>query len=135
MAVSYVLHSVMKGQTTLHKLCAFSVRICIPGETHPHPGEGTSPFSVRISPFPMRICIPIETHPPFPVRMCIPGEAHPHSRRGCAFLVRMNYSGMNILTENAYPHREWGCASLGMHIFAGNGMYLTGNAYPHWDCT
>ena len=37
-----------------------------------------------------------------------------YSRRGYAFPVRM------CLTGNAYPHLEWGCASLGMHILTGN---------------
>ena len=46
-----------------------------------------------------------------------------HSRWGYAFPVRMNHSGVNILTGmgmcltgNAFPRREWVCASPGMHI-------------------
>ena len=36
---------------------------------------------------------------------------------------------MHILAGNGdVPHQEWGCYSLGMHI-------LTGNAYPHRECT
>ena len=37
--------------------------------------------------------------------------------------------GMGMcLTQNAHLHREWGCASPGMHV-------LTGNAYLHQECT
>ena len=66
------------------------------------------------------------------------------------FLVRINHNRMNILTGNGdVLRREWGCASLGMHILTENrdvphgectsspgmGMCLTRNAYPHRECT
>ena len=100
----------------------------------------------------------------FPVRVCIPGEAHPYSWWGTfPFPVRINHSGMNILTgnwdvthrewgcasprmgmcltRNARLHWEWGCASPRMHILTGNGICLTGNgmcltrnAHPHREC-
>ena len=99
------------------------MRICIPGEAHPHSQRGTSPFPVS--------------------HIAIPGEdvysivIHPHWE--CT-----SSSGMGVcLTGNGdVPHREWGCASLGMYILTGNGdvphrehtsslgMYiLTGNAH------
>ena len=108
---------------TLYKLCAFPVRICIPGEDM-HSRWGTSAF---------------------PVRMCIPGESHPHSRWGCAFPVRhIPIPSEDKSQWNKHPHLEWQCDSPGMHILTGNGgcvspgmgMCLTGNAHPHreWGC-
>ena len=58
--------------------------------------------------------------------------------------------GMCLNRNGDVPHREWGCASPGMHILTGNrdvphrgytssvgmGMCLTLNARPHqeWEC-
>ena len=57
------------------------------------------------------------------MRICIPGDAHPHSRWGCAFPVRINHNGINILTGNEdVTHRE--CTSS-----PGMGMCLTGSAH------
>ena len=145
---------------TLSELCAFPVRICIPGEDV-HSLWETSRFPVRyISfpgedmhsrwgtfPFPVRMCIPGETHPhsrwayALLVRhISIPGEAHPHSRWGFSFPLRMFIV--------IHPHWEWGCASpwMGMCLTGnedvphqecisslGMEMCLTGNAHPHWE--
>ena len=87
-----------------------------------------------------------------PVRhIPIPGEAYPHSWWWCAFSVRMNHNGINILTENGdVPYRKRGCSSPEMHILTRNedvthrecisspwmGMCLTGNGYvTHRECT
>ena len=71
--------------------------------------------------------------------MCIPSEdesewnnesewnKHPHWEWDREWRCASPGMGM-CLTENGdLPHREWGCASLEMHI-------LTGNAYPHREC-
>ena len=113
---------------TLYKLCAFPVRICIPGEDT-HSRWSTSPFLVR------HIFIPDEAHPhsrwgtsSFLVRMWIPGEAHPYFRWGCAFPV----SHIAIPGEDGYsivihPHREC-ISSKGLKVC------LTGNAHLHREC-
>ena len=71
-----------------------------------------------------------ERFQPFAIRTGLPGT------KGFISLTKMNHSGMNILTGNAYPYQEWRCAALGMHMLTGNGMCLTGNAHPHpeWGC-
>ena len=135
---------------TLYKLCAFPVRMCIPGEAHPHSQWGCA---ILVSHIPI---LGDDMHSrwgisPFPVRMCIPGEAHLPSQWGYAFrvrhtslfLVRMYIPGV------AHPHSQWGwTSSLGMHILTRNGdvphwecisspgmgMCLTRNAHPHREC-
>ena len=112
----------------LYELCAFPVRICIPGkDVHSQWGKSLSrwgyAFHVRHIPIPSEDMHSRWGTFSFPVKMFIPlwfiltGNAYPHRQWGC-------------LTGNAYPHQEWGCVSLGMHI-------LTGNADPHWEwgCT
>ena len=49
-----------------------------------------------------------------------PGESHAHriSRRGC-FSLRFIFIGNDDVL-----HREWGCASSGMHILTGNAHSL-----------
>ena len=65
--------------------------------------------------------------------MCLTENAHPHREWGCASLE------MYVLTWNGdVPHWEWGCVSPGMHIITapGMGICLTENAYPYreWGC-
>ena len=115
--------------------------------THiPIHSEESSTFSVRPIP------IPGEAHPhSWWGIINILSEVHPHSRWGTSpFLVRMFIllwfiltgngfmshqectSSPEIgmcLTGNAHPHREWGCASPGMHILTRNGDV------PHWEWT
>ena len=68
--------------------------------------------------------VPHQDYTSSPARgMCFTGNADSHQKWGCTS------PGIGMyLTWNARPHRESGCYSLVMHI-------LTGNAYPHRECT
>ena len=56
--------------------------------------------------------------------MCLTLNTHLHREWGCASL------GMHILIGNGdVPHREWGRASPGIHILTGNGDV------PHFEYT
>ena len=111
----------------LYILCAFPVRMCIPGEAHPHSQWGYE-FQVRHIPIPSEDMNSRWGTSPFSVRMCIPHEAHLHSQWGWIIMEWTSSPGMGMcLIGNAYPHREWGCVSRGMHI-------LTGNTHPDRGC-
>ena len=96
---------------------AFSVRMCIPGESHPHSWWG-------ISPCPVRMCTTGEAHPhsrwstsTFSVRMCIPSEDVHFRWVTSPFPVRhIPIPGENVNSIVIHPHQEWGCVSSGMHI-------------------
>ena len=88
---------------TLYTLNPFSVRMCIPGEAHPH--------SLTL------MCIPGESHP-------IAGDATP----GMGICLTGNSDvppwectsppGMGMcLIRNVHPHWEWGCDSPVNHSY------------------
>ena len=116
--------------------CAFPVRMCILGESHPHSRWGCA-FPVRHVPIPSEVVYYWWVTSP------IPSEAHPHYWRRCVLLCDSSLPQMRILNW------EWVCGSPILHILTKNGnvphwectslpgmeMWLTANAHPHWECT
>ena len=88
---------------TLSKLCAFPVKMCIPSESHPIPGEVPPHSRWHTSSFPVRMCIASEDESQ--------RDKHSHREWWC------DWPRMHILTGNGdVTHREWRCDSPGMHI-------------------
>ena len=94
---------------TLYKICAFPVRMCIPGEAHPHSWRVTSP-------------IPSEDLMNHNGINILTGNGD-MTHRECKSSLGM---GMCLTGNGDVPPRE--CTSS-----QGMGMCLTGNIHLHWE--